>query len=597
MQTISGVCAPKCGFERAVILDGKELSDSSEDFLADRTRTSSDDAALWRRFRGVSGEDAKVSTLQKLKLTGHGPDTFSLHLENLLPPDDRRGEALMAGIWRIGQQRVVLEQGQSPWATEMPSRHFADRIHRFGWVCDLMAQGEAGCARAVALTDDWTQKFGKFHGFAWRLEPTTSRCWNWLRCGPSLLEAGPVEARTARVDALARQLRYVHETVGAAHDPKSRWLGAVVLVANALCLRAGSGLGDALERLESECTAQILPDGGHVTRSPAHILSSLIQLQTLADALQRANRPVPDWLDRWIARMGAMLAFFQTGDGALNTFHDGDESRPEVVNAVLARLPAPPRRFMFAPKSGFQKVEKGGLRLVLDCGEAPPRPFGDHARAGALSFELSDGPARIVTSCGYSAEVNVDWQAAVRRTSAHSTLILGGRDSASFIANDETRLRALIGPEGIAAKRLEEAAEIWLDAQHAGYKAAYGLLHRRRIFISGEGDRLTGEDSLVRPVAQAFNDEKKFIPFEIRFHLHPTVTAMMGKDAIRLLCDTGTVWRFRTSHEGARLEKTVYLARGIVEQPEQIVLSGFADPNGDGSQPPNAIRWAFIRES
>jgi hypothetical protein len=108
-------------------LDGKDLSDSSEDFQADRTRTSSDDAALWRRFRGVSGEDAKVSTLQKLKLTGHGPDAFSLHLENLLPPDDRRGEALMEGVWRIGQQRIALEPGQAPWITEMPSRHFADR--------------------------------------------------------------------------------------------------------------------------------------------------------------------------------------------------------------------------------------------------------------------------------------------------------------------------------------------------------------------------------------------------------------------------------------------------------------------------------------
>jgi uncharacterized heparinase superfamily protein len=578
-------------------LDGRDLSDISEDFQADRTRTSGDDAALWRRFRGVAGEDAKVSTLQKLKLTGHGPDAFSLHLANLSPPDDRRGEALMGGIWRIGQQRLLLEPGQSPWAIEMPSRHYADRIHRFAWAPDLMAQGELGVLRTIALTDDWTQKFGKFHGFAWRLEPTASRCWNWLRCGAALLEAGNDEARTARIDSLTRQLRYVQETIGAAHDPKSRWLGAVVLVAGSLCLRAGAGLTDALDRLEAETTAQILPDGGHVTRSPAHILSSLLHLQTLADALERAGRPVPEWMEKWIPRMGAMLAFFQAGDGALNTFHDGDESRAEVVGAALARLPSPPRKFMFAPKSGFQKVEKGPLRLVLDCGEAPPRPFGDQARAGALSFELSDGPARIVTSCGYSAEVNVDWQAAVRRTSAHSTLILGGRDSGAFIVNDETRLRALIGPEGIAAKRLEEAAEIWLDAQHAGYKAAYGLLHRRRIFISGEGDRLTGEDSLVRPVAQTPTDDKKTIPFEIRFHLHPTVTAMMGKDAIRLMSETGQIWRFRTSHEGARLEKTVYLARGIVEQPEQIVLSGFADPNGDGSQPPNCVRWAFVREA
>ncbi len=593
MRRISGRCARKSGCE----LDGRDLSDISEEFQADRTRTSGDDAALWRRFRGVAGEDAKVSTLQKLKLTGHGPDAFSLHLANLSPPDDRRGEALMGGIWRIGQQRLVLEPGESPWASEMPSRHYADRIHRFAWAPDLMAQGELGVLRTISLTDDWIAKFGKFHGFAWRLEPTASRCWNWLRCGAALLEAGNDDARTARIDSLARQLRYIQETIGAAHDPKSRWLGAVVLVAGSLCLRTGAGLTDALDRLEAETTAQILPDGGHVTRSPAHILSSLLHLQTLADALERAGRPVPEWMEKWIPRMGAMLAFFQAGDGALNTFHDGDESRAEVVNAALARLPSPPRKFMFAPKSGFQKVEKGPLRLVLDCGEAPPRPFGDQARAGALGFELSDGPARIVTSCGYSAEVNVDWQAAVRRTSAHSTLILGGRDSGAFIVNDETRLRALIGPEGIAAKRLEEAAEIWLDAQHAGYKAAYGLLHRRRIFISGEGDRLTGEDSLVRPVAQAPTDDKKPIPFEIRFHLHPTVTAMMGKDAIRLMSETGHIWRFRTSHEGARLEKTVYLARGIVEQPEQIVLSGFADPNGDGSQPPNCVRWAFVREA
>jgi uncharacterized heparinase superfamily protein len=206
------------------------------------------------------------------------------------------------------------------------------------------------------------------------------RCWNWLRCGAALLEAGNDEARTARIDSLTRQLRYVQETIGAAHDPKSRWLGAVVLVAGSLCLRSGAGLTDALDRLEAETTAQILPDGGHVTRSPAHILSSLLHLQTLADALERAGRPVPDWMEKWIPRMGAMLAFFQAGDGALNTFHDGDESRAEVVGAALARLPSPPRKFMFAPKSGFQKVEKGGLRLVLDCGEAPPRPFGDHAR-------------------------------------------------------------------------------------------------------------------------------------------------------------------------------------------------------------------------
>jgi uncharacterized heparinase superfamily protein len=95
-----------------------------------------------------------------------------------------------------------------------------------------------------------------------------------------------------------------------------------------------------------------------------------------------------------------------------------------------------------------------------------------------------------VTSCGFSAEVNIDWQAAVRRTSAHSTLILSGRDSATFSMNEATRLLSASGPDGISAKRLEESDEIWLDAQHGGYKPAHGLLHRRRLFMAGDGNAL-----------------------------------------------------------------------------------------------------------
>lgn len=561
-----------------------------------RQRSSSDDAALWRRFRGVVGDEARLATVSR-SLSAEAPAEPAWHIENLLPPDNLRGEALISGVWRIGQQRMALEGGEAPWSLEMPSRHFADRVHRFGWLADLMAQGPEGAERGRAHVDDWIERFGRFNGFAWRIDPTASRTWNWMRNGRALMEEGDAALRASRLESLARQMAYLAEVIETAHDPKSRWMSAISLAAWAICTQKGGRPDAELSRLEAEVTAQILPDGGHITRSPAHLLSSLIQLQAIARALTRAGHPLPAWLPHWLPRMGAMLAFFRSGDGALDPFNDSDESRPEVVAAALDRLETPPRRFLFAPKSGFQKIERGKLRFILDCGEAPPRPFAEHARAGALGFELSDGPARLVTSCGFSSELNIEWQAAVRRTSAHSTLTLAGRDSATFALNEETRLRAAIGPEGIAAKRLEEASEIWLDAQHAGYKAAHGLLHRRRIFVSGEGDRVTGEDSLVRPISQPPSDDKKYIPFEIRFHLHPTVTAVMGRDAIRLVSELGPIWRFKTSHEGARLERTVYLARGGVERPEQIVLSGYADPNGDGIQPPNAVRWAFIRET
>ncbi len=573
------------------------MAQGEGDFTEDRHRSGADDEALWRRFRGTAGEDARAAQIPKLKTPPNAGEAFTLYLRNLLPPDARRSAAIARGIWRIGQQRLVLAPGQPPWAETMPSRHFADRVHRFAWLPDLINHGEDAAAMARSITDDWIGRYGRFDGFSWRLEAAASRAWNWLRCGPALFETGPEELREERVACLARQLRYIADAFEAAHDPQSRWLGAVTLVAYALCLRRGAHLADALGRLEAETTAQILPDGGHVTRSPENLLMALIHLQTLEDALARSGRPVPDWMSRWIGRMGSMLAFFRMGDGGLCPFNDGSECLPQAVEAALSGLPGPPRQFMFAPKSGFQKIEKGPLCLFLDCGEAPPRPFGDFARAGALGIELSDGAARIVTSCGYSAEVNVDWQAAVRGSTAHSTLVLGGRDSGRFVINDETRLRALIGPEGIAAKRLEEADEIWLDAQHAGYKPVFGLLHRRRIFVAGAGERVTGEDALVRPVSQGPASERKFFPFEVRFHLHPTITAMSEKDGIRLTSTAGPVWLFKTTHEGARLEKSVYLGRGIAEPTEQIVLAGFADPSGDGSEPPNCVRWAFVRQS
>ena len=201
-----------------------------------------------------------------------------------------------------------------------------------------------------------------------------------------------------------------------------------------------------------------------------------------------------------------------------------------------------------------------------------------------------------MTSCGFSPEVDIDWQAAVRRTGAHSTLILSNEDSAPFQRNDETGLSFPDGPDGISAKRLEEADEIWLDAQHGGYKKAFGLLHRRRLFMGGDGRRLTGEDSLARPVSQGESQSDRLIPFVVRFHLHPTVSATMGDSSIRLVTDSGSVWRFKTSHEAARLDKTIYLARGIVEPSLQIVLSGRAEPDSDGSAPPNAVRWAFLKD-
>lgn len=571
------------------------MSDEPENDGGKPRRSEEADLALWTRFRGKPGEDAKASAVHRLKIAGSAPDGFGLHMRQIVPPDDLRGEKLMQGIWRIGMDRMVLPDGSAPWGRAMPSRHFADRLHRFDWLADLFTQDEAGGDRARLLVDDWTQNFGRFDGFSWRTSCIADRVWNWLRCGAALFEQGEEDAAEARLDAIGRQARHVLAVIDNEVEPNARWRGSAVCVAYAVCIGRGKGLEAALARLENECTAQFYADGGHVSRSPARAARCLADMIALEDLLSRSDRDVPDFLSRWIGRVGGMIAFFRARDGGLAPFHDGDERWPEAIDAVLSHLTSPPRRFSVAPKSGFHKLEKNGTWLVLDAGHAPEQPFGDRAHAGALGFELHDGEARIVTSCANSPEIDIDFQAAVRRTSAHSTLIIDGEDSSQFVVNEETQLLYPQGPDGISAKRLEEADEIWLDAQHGGYKAKFGLLHRRRLFMAGDGARLTGEDSLARPVSAGVAEDETPIPFAIRFHLHPTVTAMTAGESIILTSELGVKWRFKTSHARARIEPTIYMGRGVVERSEQIVLSGKANPNSDGSAPPNCVRWAFLK--
>ncbi|MEM9669576.1 MAG: heparinase II/III family protein [Pseudomonadota bacterium] len=557
---------------------------------------ASADAALWRRFAGVAGDDLKSSAIKKHQPGRSAPAGFTLHLDPVLPSDSLRGQALMRDTWRIGHDRLQLEKGGIPWRVAAPSRHFADRLHRFDWLAALFAEGEEGADRARMLVDDWIDAFGQFQGFYWRMVPTSARIWNWMLAGAALFESGDAEICGKRLDTLLRQLSHIEGGYDDIVDPSGRWIAACCLVAASLALHGGDALDPALHRLEQECTAQILPDGGLVSRSPERLLDALSNLLVLQDLVRRCGQPKVDFLEKWIGRMAAMVQFFQVGDGSLAVFNDGGESRVECVETVLKALGEPPRHFSFAMKSGFQKLSTSDLTLILDAGTAPPRPYAGRAHAGVLGFEFCDGPARIVTSCGFSAEINLDWQAAVRRTAAHSTLILSGRDASEFEPFETTRLLVPIGPEGVSAKRLEEADEIWLDAQHGAWKSKYGMIHRRRLFMSGNGTKLTGEDSLVRPVSLPLDDEGKFVSFDIRFHLHPSVHAELDKDAIRLICESGAVWRFRATHPGIRLEASRYLGRGLVEQTQQIVMSGKADPNGDGAEPPNCVRWGFLRE-
>ena len=555
--------------------------------------------AQWLELTGKSGMAINVSPVHRLRISGPGPTGVTVLPKDNRPVHRKRGEAILAGRWRFGASHIETPPGHSPWGPDFPSIHFADRIHRFHWLRDLAALGPAGESRARALVVAWTEAYGKWDSFAWRMSLTADRLINWLSVGPSLFAPLEGEARVTVMEALGRQLRHLQFSGVEETDPVSRFRIAVALCLGGAATDDGRRTLDAgLAALESECTAQILPDGGHASRSPEALAEAMLDIQTVEELLLRLGLSAPAFLTKLQPRMAAMLSFFRQGDGGILPANGGGDSSNGIAQAAMRPHGNVNSKFSFARLSAYQRIQAEGLTVYVDAGSGPDRPHGVHAHAGALALTVDDGPDRLITSCGSNPELEPLLRDASRRTAAHSVLSLNGEDSAVFTFDPATGMRFPDGPAQLAIRRMEEGDQYLLEGQHGGWRVRHGLIYRRRLYVAMNGARITGEDSLSRPMSEAAASfPGGLIPFEIRFHLHPDVQGADGRDDRTVflgLPKRQRVWRFR-SETLLSVEDSRYWGNETARKTRQLVIRGVADPGADGTQGPNRVRWALSR--
>ena len=414
--------------------------------------------AEWLEHAGKSGAAINVSPVHRLKISGPGPSGFTAFPTSNRPANPARGEAILAGRWRFGSTHIETPEGHSPWGPEFPTFHFADRIHRFHWLRDLAACGPAAEARARALVVAWAEAYGKWDDFAWRLGVTADRVINFLVAGPALF--GPLEGdgRHAVMDTLGRQIRHLQFSAPEEVDPVVRFRIAVAICLAGAATEDGRKILDVgLALLETECAAQILPDGGHISRSPEALAEALLDIHAVEELLLRLGVSAPVFLNKLQPRMAAMLSFFHTADGGLLPANGGGDCAAGLARAALRPHGGVNSKFSFARLSAYQRVQAGELTVYIDAGPGPDRPHGGHAHAGALALTVDDGPERIITSCGASTDLDPAVRDAARRTAAHSVLSLNGEDAAVFAVDPLTGMRAPDGPAQLAVRRWKRA--------------------------------------------------------------------------------------------------------------------------------------------
>lgn len=592
------------------------------------------DALVATARREASSTLHSIGLFSSLHDLGPLPTEIGPLPEDFYAGNPERGSEIRAGRFPLAGDLLSVDPEQDNiWLKPAPTRAFARRLHGFGWLRDVIAAPEdgdredngkddgdredgdretdttmmaAGPETARLLVDSWIKAFGRWNSFAWGHGVLSARIINWLRAGEVLFDA-PEESRksrNARLRSLLRQARYLQRTIPLAHDGAVRLRCAIALSFAGLSIPKQGGLQKAgLAALEKEVKRQILPDGGHVSRSPRAGTEALIDLIALRDVAEKAGVEFPREIVRAIDRLAPMSRFFRMSDGGLASFHGGGECDHGALKLALSRDETGAKPFGFAPHSGYHRAEAGGATIIVDVGKAPPGALSTGAHASALAFELCTSGGRLVVNCGWHDDQPSTWREAVRATAAHSTLTLEETSSARLFPpgwqRDLLGPRLTSAPGPVTARRNEEDMGIWLEGIHEGYRGEYGLSHRRRVFLAADGGDLRGEDALFRPVSDGPPDDVDVrYRFAIRFHLHPDVRASLSRDNMSALLvqPDGDGWRFRTDGGPIQLERSVYLAAGAPPQrATQIVVQGEAEPFGAGDRPPNRVRWAFQR--
>jgi uncharacterized heparinase superfamily protein len=201
------------------------------------------------------------------------------------------------------------------------------------------------------------------------------------------------------------------------------------------------------------------------------------------------------------------------------------------------------------------------------------------------------GARRVVINCGSDNEqpsaLPGDLLASLRSSAAHSNLVLNDSNST------EIRSDGLLGKgvNEITAVRRENADGIWVDAAHDGYATRFGLVHRRRLFLSADGFDVRGED-ILEPGSKLRKTGSPDIPVAVRFHLAPGITAipLQGNSGAALKLPNGNAWMFRCKGADMQLEESIAIEDGKPRRAHQLVLRANI-PVADGG----AINWLFQR--
>ena len=537
---------------------------------------------MWIELYGLPGY-AQTLAADKAVAFAAAPRDFR-------PVEGALGKAVLSGRFHLAGMHMEVEAGGDPWNRPSPSRAFATDLHAFAWLPSLMLNDERGAREALRLTLIWADTFSRWSPFAWDPQILARRTFN-LACAARRMGAVATDTERFRLaDMLGRQARQLLRPPGGQAGQAERLVAAAIAGA-VLAGPPGQRLRRAaLGRLPGALRVTVFGDGGHASRSPEAGLELLLDLLTLNEALSQLSEAVPEAMAGALLRLTTALRLQTLPDGRLAAFQGGGPSTAARVAAARAHDDhADVPGGATGTVGGMVRIRSPLLTILTDAGPPARGAWSEAACAQPLALEIVCGKDRLITGCGWTPR-GADRQG-LRLSPGHSTLTLGEATFAEPLGGWKGELlgpRLFGRPWKTKVERRDAEGAVWLEVEHDGWAAPFGLLHQRRLYLDQRMDELRAEERL-HPCPENRGQVRAIAaPYAVRFHLEPGAQASLARDrrSILLRGHSGRGWWFRTDGPDVAIEPSVHVEDGLTRRSLQVVVRGSARTAAE-----TKIRW------
>ncbi|MEQ9673934.1 MAG: heparinase II/III family protein, partial [Roseovarius indicus] len=483
---------------------------------------------------------------------------------------------------------LIQKPDADMWEIEPPDHAFAEALHGFGWLDDLVAAGDAPArARAQEWLWGWIDHYGRGRGPGWTPDLTGRRLIRWISHAFFLLSGRGSEDSHAFYRSMAAQTIFLGRRWGATAPGLPRFEALTGLIYAGISLEGMENqVAPAVAALDRECAEQIDAQGGLPTRNPEELLDVFTLLTWAAVALSESGKGVSNAHWSAIERIAPTLRTLRHADGGLARFHGGGKGLEGRLDHALANSGVKTRAAN-GLSMGFARLSAGRTSVIVDASPPPAAKASGDAHASTLAFEQTTGRPPHNHKRPTRAKNGLETRRAGRATPSHSTLVLNEQSSARLGALRDGHEYLVSAPRRVPIEVSQASDGLRFEGGHDGYVREYGLTHVRKLELTFDGRGLAGEDMLV---TLDDGDKERFdkaldtsglegIPFDIRFHLHPDVDVSldMGGTAASMALMSGEIWVMRVDgNVDITVEGSVYLEKTRLKPraTKQIVLSG-----------------------